>query len=380
MLFPFSSQIKRKNKMKKWLFTMMMLSLSSCASFEEHAENDMVSGISKVIKKAKEGDANSQLILGDIYRNEYSAGRKESFLQAIYWYEKAAEQGQTYGYYKIGNMYHHGGFGIDKDLTKSIRYYQKAAENGHVDSMIRLGKMYLEGDGVEKDFSKGISFYKQAADNGNIHAQNELGDIYYKYATTSENLKAGRYQQEARYWLTKSTETPYADRANKLLNELDERIKKTRHDEQIKKEMEEKNKKARAELDKAIKTQSYVKQLRQKYGKRLRYETAHAQTRIQSFNIDCRANDGRYLPLENVLLAKMASLDSKQAYLTIRATNRGDDVRIYDELISADGRRMGSIPMFEINKWGELRTLADVRIEAILNSCFGSFGPIWASR
>ncbi|SDY38617.1 Sel1 repeat-containing protein [Nitrosomonas sp. Nm58] len=358
--------------MKKWLFVMMLF-LSACAVPQESQRTSYWDSMNNSEKSAfltqqfaKSGDSNEQLKLGDAYMD--GLGMPQDSEKAFYWTEKAANGWARGANYKVGIMYQKG-IGVEQNSVKAAEHFLKAIERD-VDkkAMIHLGEMYLNGDGVEKNIEKGISLYERAAEGGDADAQFALGKIYFNDYRVPKNIK------QAHYWLTTSAKNGYSDQVNSLLNDLDKELAQAEADEQ------EKARKAKTELNEAIRSQSYVKQLRQKYGKRLRYETAHAQTRIQSFNIDCRANDGRYLPLENVLLAKMASLDSKQAYLTIRATNRGDDVRIYDELISADGRRMGSIPMFEINKWGELRTLADVRIEAILNSCFGSFGPIWASR
>lgn len=242
--------------MKKLLFVMLLF-LSSCAVPHEHQGASFIKGIempefSEILQKAESGDASAQLALADIYRNQYSSGGKESFLRAIYWNEQAGERGLAVGYFKVGIMYQYGWFGHLKDLNKSKEYFSKAAENGHVEAMISLGKMYFDGEGVQKDFDKGVFFYKKAAASGNIHAQIELGEIYYKYATVPNNIREGLYQQEARYWLTKATETPYADRANKYLNNLDEKIEESKNYERVEREKAEQARKRKAEIDEKI--------------------------------------------------------------------------------------------------------------------------------
>lgn len=123
---------------------------------------------------------------------------------------------------------------------------------------------------------------------------------------------------------------------------------------------------------------AYINKLRSGYSKRLKYVTPFAKSVIQSFYIDCQANDGRHLPLENLLLAKLASLDEKNAWLVIRADSRGDEVRIYDDLVGSNGKVMNSTLAFELNKWGDIRSM-NGKIEAVINSCFFGYGPIWVT-
>ncbi|WP_157667480.1 hypothetical protein [Comamonas serinivorans] len=121
---------------------------------------------------------------------------------------------------------------------------------------------------------------------------------------------------------------------------------------------------------------SYVKRLQTKYGHRLEFSGAHSRQTVLDFNIDCRAKDGRYLPLENVLLAKLASLERNDMWLITKVKSRGNDVWIYDQLMRRDGKVVHSHVAFEINHWGELRS-PNGKLEALRNACFGSYGPIW---
>lgn len=121
----------------------------------------------------------------------------------------------------------------------------------------------------------------------------------------------------------------------------------------------------------------YAQSLRAKYASRIKFETAYSRRVVEDFAIDCQARDGRSLPLMNVMLAKVDQLDGKDGYLTSRVDSRGEDVRVFDEWVEG-GRVVDSRLAFEINKWGELRTLL-ARPEAIRNACFGSYGHIWVS-
>ncbi|MFC6327926.1 hypothetical protein [Alloalcanivorax gelatiniphagus] len=120
----------------------------------------------------------------------------------------------------------------------------------------------------------------------------------------------------------------------------------------------------------------YIKELKRQYGGMLDYQDPYAEKAVRSFNIDCRSEDGRYLPLENVLLAKVASLHEEKTWLRSRILSRGGEVRIYDDLIREGEGSVYSVLAFEINKWGDL-VPHNSKVAAVMNSCYGSYGPIW---
>lgn len=123
----------------------------------------------------------------------------------------------------------------------------------------------------------------------------------------------------------------------------------------------------------------YAKQLHAKFGHLVTYRTAEAQQAVERFKIDCRAPDGRYLPLTNVLVAKIASGQGPRGmHMVIEADSRGDDVRIVDKVIDGNGREVYSRVGFELNKWGELRPV-NITTDALYNACVGSHGPIWVA-
>ncbi|MGH8434548.1 MAG: hypothetical protein ACRERX_08685 [Pseudomonas sp.] len=128
-----------------------------------------------------------------------------------------------------------------------------------------------------------------------------------------------------------------------------------------------------------ISNAEYVTDLKVRYGSRITYNSQTAFLTVSTFHIDCRAKDGRYLPLENVLLARLSEMDNEKMWLESVADSRGNQVRIYDYLKSQDGALTEPTMSIEINSWGELRTYG-VRTEAILNACYGSYGPIWVRK
>jgi hypothetical protein len=121
---------------------------------------------------------------------------------------------------------------------------------------------------------------------------------------------------------------------------------------------------------------SYLKNLRAKYTHRIEYKNAQAASIVKQFNIDCKAKDGRFLPLTNVLLAKLREADREEMWLQTIVDGRSGEVRIYDYLKRKAGTATKPELIFEINKWGEL-VPHKIRTEALLNACYGTYGPIW---
>lgn len=120
-------------------------------------------------------------------------------------------------------------------------------------------------------------------------------------------------------------------------------------------------------------------ELHSKYSKNVTYSSPRAEQIVKSFEIDCQAPDGRYVPLLNIMYAAIAAGDGKWQTKYI-VENRGGNVRIIEKAFYLDGRPMqGGGVKFEINQWNELTPHLGITTEAILNTCLGSYGPIWVT-
>ena len=120
----------------------------------------------------------------------------------------------------------------------------------------------------------------------------------------------------------------------------------------------------------------YIANLRAKYGHRLHFQSAEAERIVRSFNINCRVPDGRYLPLINVLYARLAEATSDRMWQESFVQSRGGEVRVIDVLRGPGLNSDEGQVSFEVDKWGELH-VHGITTEAVLNTCFGSYGPIW---
>ena len=68
-------------------------------------------------------------LTGLMYAN--GEGVKKNFNEAVYWYRKAASQGDALAQNNLGVLYQNG-HGVDKDNEGAKKWYLKAAENGNV--------------------------------------------------------------------------------------------------------------------------------------------------------------------------------------------------------------------------------------------------------
>ena len=78
----------------------------------------------EIEKRANQGDAEAQCILGVMYEDGEGVARDDA--KAIYWYEKSAEQGYVSAQFLLAVMYKNEK-GVAPNLTKAAYWYGKAA-------------------------------------------------------------------------------------------------------------------------------------------------------------------------------------------------------------------------------------------------------------
>ncbi|MBU3854885.1 MAG: SEL1-like repeat protein [Candidatus Paraprevotella stercoravium] len=135
-------------------------------------------------KAAEQGNTAAQTGLGDMYH--YGHGVTRNYKEAVKWYRKAAEQGYAEAQSMLGEMYG-SGWGVTCDQQKSFQWYWKAAEQGYVHAQFCVGNKYFHGWGVTKDYQEAIKWYRKAAEQGSPAAQNELASMYYEGKGVTKN-------------------------------------------------------------------------------------------------------------------------------------------------------------------------------------------------
>jgi hypothetical protein len=125
-------------------------------------------------KAADQGNANAQCNLGFCYEN--GRGVERDMTLALFWYQKAADQGNAIAQFNLGFCYAHGR-GVERDMTLAFLWYQKAAGQGYPAAQCNLGFCYENGRGVKRDMTLALFWYQKAADQGNANAQKRLEEI-----------------------------------------------------------------------------------------------------------------------------------------------------------------------------------------------------------
>ena len=103
--------------------------------------------------------------------------------QAIYWYKKAAENGQSHAFARLGDFFKDG-IGVERDEEQAFLYYKKSAEKGDDYGAVELALCYLYGTGTTQDTKLAFIWMKKAKDAGNEVAAEMLkvmNEAYNKY-------------------------------------------------------------------------------------------------------------------------------------------------------------------------------------------------------
>ena len=159
--------------------------------------------LNEYIKKAEEGDVNSQLLLGLTYLtgdDEIPANAKEAFK----WFKAAAEQGNPIAQFKLGICYYNGK-GVKQDYKEAFRLFKAAAEQGDAKAQYNLGICYYYGEGTKQDYNEAFRWFKAAAEQGHADAQYNLGICYSNGKGVKKDYK------ESYYWYLISYRNGYTD-------------------------------------------------------------------------------------------------------------------------------------------------------------------------
>ena len=95
--------------------------------------------------------------------------KKEDFVQAKTYFEKAAEEGDIEAYCFLGDLYYWGD-GVEQDYEKAFDMYMKGYKAGDTDCATNLGTCYYWGLGVEADLHKAAFYKEKAAEAGDSEA------------------------------------------------------------------------------------------------------------------------------------------------------------------------------------------------------------------
>ncbi|KAF9289648.1 hypothetical protein BGZ88_007655 [Linnemannia elongata] len=138
----------------------------------------------------------AQVALGDMYRK---GGEEvpQDFQEAMYWYLKAAEQGDPVGQQRVGVMYELG-LGVPQDYSIAMNWFLKAANQGNTSAQSKIGSFCILGQGVPRDYEQAIFWYLKVANQGDALAQFTVGSLY------DDGRGVPRDYEQAMFWYLKA--------------------------------------------------------------------------------------------------------------------------------------------------------------------------------
>ena len=145
-------------------------------------EIDIKEAVKWYKKAADTGNTDAQYILGEIYY--YGFGIEEDEEEGLKWLRKSSEQGNADAQLILGR--HYNCDDENNNTEEALKWYSKAAEQGNEEAVVeygnllnKLGDIYYNGSGVERDYFKATEYFRKAAELGNKVAQYNLGIVYY---------------------------------------------------------------------------------------------------------------------------------------------------------------------------------------------------------
>jgi len=129
----------------------------------------------KYKKFAKNGSADAQEILANLYLNGY--GTKVKPKLAKKWFKKASGQGKYGATASLAYM-HLQGRGTEKDTKKGLKLLTRLANKGVSNAAVQLGVIYAQGEFVEQDYKASEKWLLSAISAGNQKAAFILASLY----------------------------------------------------------------------------------------------------------------------------------------------------------------------------------------------------------
>lgn len=155
---------------------------------EAHEQNDYSSAINYF---KLSNDSSSLYMLGLYYENGFACIKDDKI--ALNYYFKSAETGYAKAYHTLGMAYNYGYLGVAKNTNQAIEWYKKGIEKGNSSCMVGIGGVYLK----LREYESCYKWYSRALDAGNTAALLPLARCYRSgYGVEKNYLRALEYYKQ----------------------------------------------------------------------------------------------------------------------------------------------------------------------------------------
>ncbi|HEY4466705.1 MAG TPA: SEL1-like repeat protein [Klebsiella sp.] len=150
---------------------------------------------------AKDGNPDLLFSVGHFYNFDYSY-EAEKNIEALKWFQRAAEAGNAESQNILGIVYQRGDWGTKMDPQLAIQWFERAGKQGDYDALINLGEIYYLGEIVRVDYNRALALFEQAYKDPAIDRSRpakHLSWMYYYGQSVAVNCaKAWDYRVENR--------------------------------------------------------------------------------------------------------------------------------------------------------------------------------------
>ncbi len=122
---------------------------------------------------ARMGHPQAQYNLGLLLCGEGKACT-QGLERSVYWFRKAADQGDVPAFWEMGNAYREG-LGVERDFSEAAEWFSRGVQAGDPSCMTFLGLMHFRGEGMAEDEETAVELWREAADLDNSDAMLYLG-------------------------------------------------------------------------------------------------------------------------------------------------------------------------------------------------------------
>ena len=164
------------------------------------------------------GDSRSQYMLGLIHERGFGVDRNP--MVAMKWYRTSARQGHALAQYTLAMMHRKGldtatrprsgAMGVGGAVAtpsqrlgiaymEALKWFELAAEQGVADAQYNLGLMHATGNGIPIDFITAHLWWSVAVSSGSLEARHKL--VLLEQLMTDEDL--GKARELAMQWRDK---------------------------------------------------------------------------------------------------------------------------------------------------------------------------------
>ena len=138
-------------------------------------QNELATHVGVLLRLQHTGDAEVMHSLGDAF--EIGLGVEKNREEAIDRFRVASQAGHTIAMVRLGRIL--GNRNGLNQLEEARYWYQKAAEGGNTSGMVSLGFAFREGYGVPVDRVKAAEWFSKAVEGGHKRAKYFLAKVYY---------------------------------------------------------------------------------------------------------------------------------------------------------------------------------------------------------